>query len=313
MWGYFCGRLAIAVPTLFIVTIIVFGLQHLLPGDPALIMLGEDRSPEAIAQINREYNLDRPVPVQYVLWLGKAARGDFGHSLRTRKPVGELIAEKLPVTIQLALMSMAFALLIGIPTGVVSAVRKGGFWDYFANVIGMSGLSVPTFWLGIMMILLFSVRLGWLPASGYVSPFENLGDNLAAMIMPSFVLGAALAAVMMRHTRGAMLSVLRSDYVRTARAKGIAERRVILRHALRNALMPIVTLGAIQLGQLLSGAVLTEQVFTIPGFGKLIVDAVFNRDYVVVQGVVLITATTYIALNLMADMAYFLVNPRLRG
>ncbi len=313
MWGYFCGRLAIAVPTLFIVTIIVFGLQHLLPGDPALIMLGEDRSPEAIAQINREYNLDRPVPVQYVLWLGKAARGDFGHSLRTRKPVGELIAEKLPVTIQLALMSMAFALLIGIPTGVVSAVRKGGFWDYFANAIGMSGLSVPTFWLGIMMILLFSVRLGWLPASGYVSPFENLGDNLAAMIMPSFVLGAALAAVMMRHTRGAMLSVLRSDYVRTARAKGIAERRVILRHALRNALMPIVTLGAIQLGQLLSGAVLTEQVFTIPGFGKLIVDAVFNRDYVVVQGVVLITATTYIALNLMADMAYFLVNPRLRG
>lgn len=313
MWAYFLSRLAIAVPTLFIVTIIVFGLQHLLPGDPALIMLGEDRSPEAIVQINREYNLDRPVPVQYVLWLGKAARGDFGHSLRTRKPVSELIAEKLPVTIQLALMSMTFALLIGIPTGVVSAVRKGGFWDYFANVIGMSGLSVPTFWLGIMMILLFSVRLGWLPASGYISPFENLGQNLAAMVMPAFVLGAALAAVMMRHTRGAMLSVLRSDYVRTARAKGIAEPRVILRHALRNALMPIVTLGALQLGQLLSGAVLTEQVFTIPGFGKLIVDAVFNRDYVVVQGVVLITATAYIALNLMADMAYFLVNPRLRG
>ncbi len=313
MWAYFIGRLAIAVPTLFIVTIIVFSLQHLLPGDPALVMLGEDRSPEAIAQINREYNFDQPVPVQYALWLGKAVRGDFGHSLRTRKPVAELIVEKLPVTVQLALMSMAFALLIGIPTGVVSAVRKGGFWDYFANVLGMSGLSVPTFWMGIMMILLFSVRLGWLPASGYISPFENLGQNLAAMVMPAFVLGAALAAVMMRHTRGAMLSVLRSDYVRTARAKGITERRVILRHALRNALMPIVTLGALQLGQLLSGAVLTEQVFTIPGFGKLIVDAVFNRDYVVVQGVVLITATAYIALNLMADMAYFLVNPRLRG
>jgi peptide/nickel transport system permease protein len=313
MWAYFVSRLAIAVPTLFIVTIIVFGLQHLLPGDPALVMLGEDRSPQAIAQINREYNFDRPVPVQYALWVAKAATGDFGHSLRTRKPVSELIAEKLPVTIQLALMSMAFALLIGIPTGIVSAVRKGGFWDYFASVLGMSGLSVPTFWMGIMLILLFSVQLGWLPASGYVSPFENLGDNLAAMIMPSFVLGAALAAVMMRHTRSAMLSVLRSDYVRTARAKGIAERRVILRHALRNALMPIVTLGALQLGQLLSGAVLTEQVFTIPGFGKLIVDAVFNRDYVVVQGVVLITATAYIALNLMADMAYFFVNPRLRG
>jgi peptide/nickel transport system permease protein len=313
MWAYFVSRLAIAVPTLFIVTVIVFGLQHLLPGDPALVMLGEDRSPQAIAQINREYNFDKPVPVQYALWVAKAATGDFGHSLRTRKPVAELIAEKLPVTIQLALMSMAFALLIGIPTGIVSAVRKGGFWDYFASVVGMSGLSVPTFWLGIMMILFFSVRLGILPASGYVSPLENFPANMQAMVMPAFVLGAALAAVMMRHTRSAMLSVLRSDYVRTARAKGIAERRVILRHALRNALMPIVTLGALQLGQLLSGAVLTEQVFTIPGFGKLIVDAVFNRDYVVVQGVVLVTATAYIALNLMADMAYFLVNPRLRG
>ena len=313
MWAYFCGRLAIAVPTLFIVTIIVFGLQHLLPGDPALVMLGEDRSPEAIEQIRKANNFDKPVPVQYALWLGRALTGDLGASLRTRKPVTELIVEKLPVTVQLAFMSMLIALLIGIPTGILSAVKKGTFWDYFAGVIGMSGLSVPTFWLGIMMILLFSVKFGILPASGYVSPFENPVENFRAMIMPAFVLGAALAAVMMRHTRGAMLSVLRSDYVRTARAKGLAERRVILRHALRNAMMPIVTLGALQLGQLLSGAVLTEQVFTIPGFGKLIVDAVFNRDYVVVQGVVLITATAYIALNLMADMAYFLVNPRLRG
>ncbi|MCC6471552.1 MAG: ABC transporter permease [Alphaproteobacteria bacterium] len=313
MWGYFLGRLAIAIPTLFIVTIIVFGLQHLLPGDPALALLGEDRSPEAYEQVRKQYHLDKPVPVQYAMWIGNALTGDLGASLRTKKPVADLIAEKLPVTVQLALMSMAIALLIGIPTGILSAVRRNSFWDYAANVLGLSGQSVPTFWLGIMLILLFSVRWGLLPASGYVSPFENLGDNLRAMIMPAFVLGAALAAVMMRHTRGAMLSVLRSDYVRTARAKGLNERRVVLRHALRNALIPIITLGALQLGQLLSGAVLTEQVFTIPGFGKLIVDAVFNRDYAVVQGVVLVTATAYIMLNLLADMTYFLVNPRLRG
>jgi len=313
MWGYFLGRLAIAVPTLFIVTIIVFGLQHLLPGDPALALLGEDRSPEAYEQVRKQYHLDKPVPVQYAMWIGNALTGDLGASLRTKKPVADLIGEKLPVTVQLALMSMAIALLIGIPTGILSAVKRNSFWDYAANVVGLSGQSVPTFWLGIMMILLFSVRWGILPASGYVSPFEDLGANLQAMIMPAFVLGAALAAVMMRHTRGAMLSVLRSDYVRTARAKGLNERRVILRHALRNALIPIITLGALQLGQLLSGAVLTEQVFTIPGFGKLIVDAVFNRDYAVVQGVVLVTATAYIGLNLLADMTYFLVNPRLRG
>lgn len=313
MWAYFLGRLAIAVPTLFIVTILIFGLQHLLPGDPALALLGEDRSPQAYEEVRRQYNLDKPVPVQYALWLGNALTGDLGVSLRTKTPVAKLIADKLPVTVQLACMAMTIALLIGIPTGILSAVKRNSIWDYAANVLGLSGQSVPTFWLGIMLILLFSVRWGVLPASGYVSPFESLPDNLRAMIMPAFVLGVALAAVMMRHTRGAMLSVLRSDYVRTARAKGLAERRVVLRHALRNALIPIITLGALQLGQLLSGAVLTEQVFTIPGFGKLIVDAVFNRDYAVVQGVVLVTATAYIGLNLLADMAYFLVNPRLRG
>ncbi len=313
MWAYFLGRLAIAVPTLFIVTILIFGLQHLLPGDPALALLGEDRSPQAYEEVRRQYNLDKPVPVQYALWLGNALTGDLGVSLRTKTPVADLIVDKLPVTVQLACMAMLIALLIGIPTGILSAVKKNSLWDYAANVLGLSGQSVPTFWLGIMLILLFSVRWGVLPASGYVSPFEDPVENLRAMIMPAFVLGVALAAVMMRHTRGAMLSVLRSDYVRTARAKGLAERRVVLRHALRNALIPIITLGALQLGQLLSGAVLTEQVFTIPGFGKLIVDAVFNRDYAVVQGVVLVTATAYIGLNLLADMAYFLVNPRLRG
>jgi peptide/nickel transport system permease protein len=208
---------------------------------------------------------------------------------------------------------MAIALLIGIPAGIVSAVGRGTAWDAGANAFALWGLSTPNFWLGILMILLFSVHLGWLPASGYVSPFENLRENLAAMIMPAFVLGNAIAAVLMRHTRSAMLQVLNADYVRTARAKGLSERVVVLKHSLRNALTPIITLGALEFGTLLSGAVLTEQVFTIPGFGKLIVDSVFNRDYAVVQGVVLVTATAYITLNLLADIAYFAANPKLRG
>src|SRR5690349_15065691 len=218
----------------------------------------------------------------------------------------------LPVTLRLASMAMVIALLIGSPAGIVSAVARGTAWDWVANVFSLWGLSTPNFWLGILLILLFSVNLGWLPASGYVSPFEDLGANLKAMIMPAFVLGNAIAAVLMRHTRSAMLQVLSADYVRTARAKGLDERTVVLKHALRNALTPIITLGALEFGTLLSGAVLTEQVFSIPGFGKLIVDAVFNRDYAVVQGVVLFTATAYITLNLLADVAYVLIDPRIR-
>jgi len=238
--------------------------------------------------------------------------GDLGESLRMQQPVRTLIAEKLPVTLELACIAIVIALAIGIPAGVVSAVRRGSGWDYGANVVALWGLSTPNFWLGIMLILLFSVTLGWLPASGYVSPFDDWRANLAAMIMPAFVLGNAIAAVLMRHTRSAMLQVLSSDYVRTARAKGVRERDVILKHALRNALIPIITLGALEFGTLLSGAVLTEQVFTIPGFGKLIVDAVFNRDFAVVQGVVLFTATAYIVLNLVADILYAVANPRMR-
>jgi peptide/nickel transport system permease protein len=251
--------------------------------------------------------------VRYAYWIGGVFQGDLGESLRIQQPVLELIQEKLPVTLQLASMAMLIALCIGIPAGIVSAVGKDSAWDYLANILALWGLSTPNFWLGILMILLFSVSLGWLPASGYVSPFEDLQANLAAMIMPAFVLGSSIAAVLMRHTRSAMLQVLNADYVRTARAKGLNERTVVLKHALRNALTPIITLGALEFGTLLSGAVLTEQVFSIPGFGKLIVDAVFNRDYAVVQGVVLFTSSVYIVLNLMADMAYFLVNPRLRG
>ncbi len=312
MLNYLLHRLATILPTLFFVSVLIFGLQQLLPGDPAMILAGEERDPTVIAHLHQKLHLDEPLPIRYLYWAGGVLKGDLGESVRIQKPVLELIVEKLPVTLELALLAIVIALTIGITAGIVSAVAKDSAWDYAANVFALWGLSTPNFWLGIMLILLFSVTLGWLPASGYVSPFEDLKANLAAMIMPAFVLGNAIAAVLMRHTRSAMLQVLSADYVRTARAKGLDERVVVLKHALRNALTPVITLGALEFGTLLSGAVLTEQVFTIPGFGKLIVDAVFNRDYAVVQGVVLCTATAYITLNLLADMAYFLVNPRLR-
>ncbi len=312
MLTFFLRRLVTLVPTLVFVSMLIFSLQQLLPGDPALVLAGEDPSPEAIAHIRAKLHLDEPLPVRYGYWVAGVLRGDLGESARTHQPVLELILQKLPVTIELAFLALLIALIISIPAGIVSAVYKGSAIDTGATVFALTGLSTPNFWLGIMLILLFSVELGWLPASGYVSPFENLRANLASMIMPAFVLGNAIAASLMRHMRSSMLQELSADYVRTARAKGLSERVVVLKHALRNALTPVITLGALELGTLLSGAVLTEQVFTIPGFGKLIIDAVFNRDYAVVQGVVLVTATTYIMLNLFADMAYFMLNPRLR-
>jgi peptide/nickel transport system permease protein len=311
--AFLLRRLAISVPTLLLVTVIVFALQQLLPGDPVLAMSGEMRDPEILDTIRAKYHFDQPVPVQYFYWLTAALQGDLGISLKSNQPVTELVLTKLPVTVELAGLAMLAALAIGIPAGVISAVKRNTVWDHVANVIGLSGLSIPHFWLGIMLILLVAVEWGLLPPGGYVSPADSIGDNLESMVMPAIVLGSGIAAVMMRHTRSAMLTVLNSDYVRTARAKGLLERTVVIKHALRNALIPIVTLGALYLGELLSGAVLTESVFNIPGFGKLIVDAVFNRDYAVVQGVVLVTATAYIFLNLCADMAYYLVNPRLRG
>jgi peptide/nickel transport system permease protein len=313
MSAFLLRRLAISIPTLLIVTILVFTLQQLLPGDPALALAGEVRDPAVLAAIRAKYHLDRAMPVQYAYWLGGALQGDLGISLKSNQPVTELVLTKLPVTVELAGFAMLVALAIGIPAGVVSAVKRDSIWDHIANAIGLSGLSIPHFWLGIMLILLVSVRWGLLPPGGFVSPADSLADNLLGMIMPALVLGGGIAAVMMRHTRSAMLGTLQSDYVRTARAKGLLERTVVIKHALRNALIPIVTLGALALGELLSGAVLTESVFNIPGFGKLVVDAVFNRDYAVVQGVVLFTASAYILLNLGADLAYFLINPRLRG
>ena len=306
------NRVLVAIPTLILVSMMIFGLQKMLPGDPVLAMAGEDQNPQVIAMLRAKYHLDEPVPAQYVLWMKDMLRGDLGASIRTDVPVTTLIAQKLPVTLQLAVMGMILAIGIGLPLGVLSAANKGRALDYGANVLALSGMSIPNFWLGIILIFVVSVRWHLLPSSGYVSPSEDFWMSIKTMLMPAFVLGAALGAQLMRHTRSAMLSVLRTDYIRTARAKGLLRGTVVIKHAFRNALIPIVTVLALLFGELLAGAVLTEQVFTIPGFGKLIVDAVFNRDYAVVQGVVLFTATAYILLNLLADVAYAVVNPRIR-
>ena len=312
MASYILRRILISIPTLLLVSVFVFMLQKLLPGDPVLVMAGEERDPEVLAYLREQYRLNDPLIVQYFHWLWNVLQGDLGMSLRTQQPVSKLILDKLPVTIQLAVMAMFFAVIVGIPAGIISAVKKGTLTDYIANIVALSGLSIPNFWLGILLILLVSVNLGWLPASGSEPLWRDPVRSIQTMIMPAFVLGTALAATLMRHTRSAMLGVLQSDYVRTARAKGLREKVVILKHSFRNAVLPIVTLSALLFGELLAGAVLTEQIFTIPGFGKLIVDAVFNRDYAVVQGVVLCVAVAFIAMNLIADICYVLLNPRMR-
>ena len=312
MFAYLLRRIAIIIPTLVFVSMIVFGLQQLLPGDAAVALAGEERDPAVIAFLRQKYHLDESLPARYLLWARGVLSGDLGESIRIKRPVRDLVLEKLPVTAELAALAIVIALSIGLPMRILAAVKNDTTIDYAATMSALWGRSIPNFWLGIMLILLFSVQWGLLPASGFVSPAESLPRNLATLIMPAFVLGNGIAAVLMRHSRSAMLEVLSADYVRTARAKGLSEIRVVLHHALRNALLPVITLGALEFGELLSGAVVTEQVFTIPGFGKLIVDAVFNRDYAVVQGVVLCTALAFILLNLLADLAYALVNPRLR-
>ncbi|MDB5316313.1 MAG: peptide transporter [Rhodospirillales bacterium] len=313
MLRWLARRFAQIIPTLIVLSMLIFGLQQLMPGDPAMILAGEERGdPVVLAQIRAELRLDRSLPEQYLHWIGNVLVGDFGFSWRIREPVANLILQKLPVTFQLSAMAFIIAVLIGVPAGILSATHRDTPTDWVANGIALFGISMPNFWLGIMMILLFSVELGWLPPSGYVPITEDFWQSIATTIMPAFVLGTGVAGVLMRHTRAAMLGALAQDYVRTARAKGVAERVVVWKHALRNALIPVVTLGTIEFGRLLAGAVLTEQIFTIPGFGKLIVDAVFNRDYPVVQGVVLATALIFVGLSLVADLLYMAVNPRMR-
>jgi len=302
----------ISLVTLFLITVIVFAGVRMIPGDPARVMAGTEADAAGLEEIRQKYGLRDPVPVQYLKWAGRALRGDLGESIRTKEPVLRLIRQKLPITLQLALYSLVIALLIAVPAGVLAAVRRNTVWDYLASGVSLCGVSIPNFWLGIMLILFLSVRLQWLPASGFVSPFEDLRGNTQRLLMPAFVLGAALAAVLMRQTRNSMIEVLSADYIRTAYAKGLRTGLVVFRHAIRNGLIPVITIFGLQLGALIGGAVVTEQIFVVPGFGRLILEGVFTRDYPIVQGVVLITASAYVLVNLLVDVSYSLLNPRIR-
>jgi peptide/nickel transport system permease protein len=305
-------RAAISVVTLCVISLVVFTGVRMIPGDPARVMAGTDADAAGIEEIRAKYGLNDPIPVQYLRWAGLALQGDLGRSIRTRDPVLKTVAQKLPITLELACFSLLIAVGIAIPAGVLAAVRRNTVWDILASGASLCGVSVPNFWLGIVLILFFSVRLGWLPASGFVPFWENPVANLQRMLMPSFVLGTALTAVLMRQTRNSMIEVLSADYIRTAYGKGLAGRVVVFRHAVRNSLIPVVTILGLQIGALMSGAVVTEQIFVVPGFGRLIVEAVFTRDYPLVQGVVLITASSYVLINLLVDVSYSILDPRIR-
>ncbi|MEH1168258.1 ABC transporter permease [Micromonospora sp. CPCC 205539] len=298
--------------TLLLSTIVVFFGVRALPGDPALALAGEDRSPEALDAIRRHYGLDQSLPVQFAQYVERMAQGDFGVSIRTGTPVSSMLTTALPVTAELAVLAILLATALGVGAGVLAAVRRGRPAEWLANGLALIGLSVPHFWLGLLAILYLSVATGLFPASGFVPILEDPVDNLHHIVLPAVILGTGLAAIIMRQTRSAMLDSLSSDYVRTAKAKGLRPRAVITQHALRNSLIVVVTVVGLQLGGLISGAVVTEQIFGLPGFGKMTIDAVFQRDYPVIQAVVLLTATAYIVINFLVDLLYSVIDPRIR-
>ena len=312
MRRYLLNRAWQSLVTLFLATVVVFLGVRALPGDPALALAGEDRTPEALAAIREQYGLDQSLPVQFWHFLSSALQGDLGTSIRTGASVTSMLRTAVPVTIELSVLAILLAAFLGVGAGVVAAVRRGRPAEWVANAVALIGLSVPHFWLGLIAILYLSVATGLFPASGFVPLLEDPVDNLRHIILPAVILGTGLSAVIMRQTRSAMLDALSTDYVRTAQAKGLSGRVVIGRHALRNSLIVVVTIVGLQLGGLISGAVVTEQIFGLPGFGKMTIDAVFQRDYPVIQAVVLVTATAYIAINFLVDLLYSLIDPRIR-
>ena len=305
-------RLAATIPVLLLVTAGVFALLHLTPGDPIDAMMAESADADAKASLRAELGLDRPLPVQYLAWMGRLLRGDLGRSIRNGEPVIENVSRRIRPSLQLALLAMTISLLIAFPVGIVSAVRRNTSFDRAGTTFALFGICMPNFLLALLLIFLFGVTLRWLPISGYVDPAEELVDGLRSLALPAVTLGLALAAVVTRTLRSSMLEALTEDYVRTARAKGLSEWRVMRGHVLRNALIPVVTVLGLQLGTLIGGAVITEYVFALPGVGRLVVDAVFARDYPLVQGVVLLIAVAFIASNLVVDLLYGLIDPRLR-
>jgi len=317
MGRYAARRLLEAIPTLFIVSALVFGLMRLAPGDPAAMQMGREaarpENKEKLEALRHEMKLDRSIPVQYVYWLSDLVQGDFGHSYRNKRPVVDLITEKIPATLQLLAGSFVLALLFGTPLAILAALRRGSLLDRGVMAFVSAGLAIPSFWLGLTLILLFAVRYRWLPPSGYTPFFEDPVASLKQMLMPAVTMGVYLAATLMRFLRADMIEVMGADYIRTARAKGLSQRAVVSGHAMRNALVPVLTIAGLEIGALLGGSVIIEQVFGWSGVGWLIVQSVFDRDYPVVQTAVLFVAVGLVLVNLLVDLAYGWLNPRVRA
>ena len=312
MTRFIVRRILQMFPVLFFVSVIIFALINLVPGDAARLFLGEEAPPEALAALRHQLGLDRPLYVQYLRWVGGMLHGDFGHSFKDNRPVLPTLLQKVPATGELTAAALLIAWTVAIPAGVLAAWRQRSAIDYSASAAALAGLSVPNFWLGIMMIYLFAVTLRWLPASGFTPLLQDPGRNLRAIAMPAFVLGIVLAAVVMRQLRSSMLEVLSADYVRTANAKGLGNHAVLVRHAMRNAVIPVITVMGIQLGTLLGGAVITETIFALPGLGRLAVESIYGRDYPMLEGVVIFSALAILVINLLVDIVYSLVDPRIK-
>ncbi|HEV8585459.1 MAG TPA: ABC transporter permease [Methylomirabilota bacterium] len=312
MRRYAARRVAALVATLLFVSALVFVVVRVLPGDPAAIIMGTEGSPEAVARLRESLGLNRPLAVQYVEWVGGALRGDLGRSIQYDLPVAQLIVSRLPVTLPLALMATLFMIVAAIPLGVYAATRHRRAGDYATMIVSQIGISIPQFWSGLLLILFFSVTLGWVRSGGFEGWSSGVGAALRSLVLPAVALGLFQAAVLIRATRSAVLDVLREDYVRTARAKGLSERGVVGRHTLRNALIPIVTVAGVQLGQLMAGAIVLESVFALPGLGRLALGAITARDLPVVQGVGLFVASSIVVINFAVDLAYGFLDPRIR-
>jgi peptide/nickel transport system permease protein len=306
-------RLLAVVPLLLLVTSMVFSLILLLPGDPAVALIGmEDASEEKLAAIRERMGLNRPLVVQYASWLARVAQGNLGVSLRTGQPVTEAIRERAPITLGLALAATAFGLVVGVPLAILAARRRGGVMDAAASGLAAFGVAVPNFWLGSMLVLVLALHLRWLPATGYVSPFDSAGDALRHLLLPTLTLGASAVAEVTRQLRSSLGETLAADFVKTARAKGLAEGRVVAKHALRPALIPVVTVAGLTVSRLVSNTVVVESIFALPGLGRLNLESVLNRDFPMLQGAVLVTVLAVIVVNLLSDLLYGLIDPRIR-
>jgi peptide/nickel transport system permease protein len=310
--GYVVRRLAQLVPVVLLASIVVFGLMRLIPGDPALVIAGEDAGPERIQEVRAQLRLDQPLPVQYLAWLGRVLRGDLGESIVSGQPVARILAQKAAATAELAVGALLVAVVVGIPLGVAAALRRGGPLDLAVTAYTSTVLGIPNFWLGLLLILLFVVALNWLPPGGRVALTEDPGIAWRYLLMPVLTLSVRASGIFIRFTRTSMLEVLPEDYVRTARAKGLSEGVVVARHALRCALIPVVTVVGLEFGRLLAGAVIAEQIFAWPGVGRLIIQAVGQRDFAIVQGVLLLLVVVFVLVNLITDLLYGVLDPRIR-